>query len=95
MRETPNRGPEPQHAERRRTPLVRLAQNYTACPGMSPADLTPQPGDLILRTRPGLNTHTGRLETRYWIDIIGGQRSGIGFAQYAEAIAAARLRAAP
>jgi len=58
------------------------------------ADLAPQPGDLILHTRPGLNTQTGRMETRYWIDIVGGsQRSGIGFAQYADAIAAARLRA--
>jgi hypothetical protein len=51
------------------------------------------PGDLILRARAGLNTKTGRMEKRYWLDTLGGSLHGKSFSTFLDALFAGRLRA--
>jgi len=61
-------------------------------PHMAVGDPPAFHGDLILRTRPGWNTRTGQMETRYWLDSIGKAR-WMPFPTHADAVAAGRLRA--
>jgi hypothetical protein len=61
---------------------------------MAAAEPQPKPGDLILRTRPGLNARKGRMESRYWLDAFGNSgRSGSSYDTRADALVAGRTRA--
>jgi hypothetical protein len=51
------------------------------------------PGDLILRTRTGVNQKTGRTEKTYWLDTLGGSLHGKSFSTFLDALFAGRLRA--
>ena len=53
----------------------------------------PYPGDLILRTREGVNPKTGRHEIRHWLDTLGGSLRGKSYATFLDAVFAGRLRA--
>ena len=66
-------------------PLASLVLGDGACGSTTEMTISegecpkPQPGDLILRTRPGLNTQTGRLESRSWLDTFrNAGRAGSG-----------------
>ena len=48
------------------------------------------PGDLILRSRAGVDAKTGRTEQRYWLDTLGGSLHGKSFSTFLDA---GRLRA--
>jgi hypothetical protein len=66
---------------------IQMTMNESECP-------KPQPGDLILRTRPGLNTRTGRLESRSWLDTFGSAgRAGSSYETRSDALVAGRQRA--
>jgi len=50
------------------------------------------PGDLILRSRAGVDAKTGRTEQR-WLDTLGGSLHGKSFSTFLDALFAGRLRA--
>jgi hypothetical protein len=61
---------------------------------MALAGPEPQPGDLILRARPGLNTRKGCVESRFWLDVFGRSgRCGCSYETRADGLLAGRQRA--